>query len=66
MNETRENRFVILLKESERAAIERAANAVTLPASTFARSILMQRVEPIREQLPSALQVNEDGARATI
>lgn len=41
----RENRLVIKLSDSERAAIERLAQLERLPASTLARRMLLQEVD---------------------
>ncbi|MBN1815433.1 MAG: hypothetical protein JXA14_26610 [Anaerolineae bacterium] len=41
----REDRLVIRLSDAERAAIERLAQAERLPASTLARSMLLQEVD---------------------
>ena len=41
----RKNRFVILMNEQEREAVEQLAKRERLPASTFARRRLLQEAE---------------------
>ena len=45
MSRIRENRFVIMLSEKERQAIEALARVEKLPASTLARRRLLLEVE---------------------